>query len=128
LLLAPEARRDYSGSQREDKFRAYATNVLKKEGLDKEVFEWYLDFTSAMGNRSSLAGLWLGLERTVPRGSWAFSCTRETIPVPRNDAEGESLRLRKIPAFQIPIFGKQASKISFVISKERMRMRNLKRE
>jgi asparaginyl-tRNA synthetase len=79
-ILAPEGYGEIvGGSQREDSLEVLEERIAE-EGLDKEVFEWYLDLRR-FGSVPH-AGYGLGLERTV---SWicGLSHVRETIPFPR---------------------------------------------
>ena len=79
-ILAPEGYGEIvGGSQREDSLDILETRIAE-EGLDKEVFEWYLDLRRY--GTVPHAGYGLGLERTV---AWicGLSHVRETIPFPR---------------------------------------------
>ncbi|HET8864054.1 MAG TPA: asparagine--tRNA ligase [Gracilimonas sp.] len=79
-ILAPEGYGEIvGGSQREDDLELMEERI-KEEGLDKEVFEWYLDLRRYGSVPHS--GYGLGLERTV---AWlcGLSHVRETIPFPR---------------------------------------------
>ena len=79
-VLAPEGYGEIiGGSQREDDLEVMEERI-KEEGLDKEVFEWYLDLRRFGSVPHS--GYGLGLERTV---AWlcGLSHVRETIPFPR---------------------------------------------
>jgi len=79
-ILAPEGYGEIvGGSQREDDLELMEERI-KEEGLDKEVFEWYLDLRRFGSVPHS--GYGLGLERTV---AWlcGLSHVRETIPFPR---------------------------------------------
>lgn len=79
-VLAPEGYGEIiGGSQREDDL-AMMHERIEEEGLDKEVFEWYLDLRK-FGSVPH-AGFGLGIERTV---AWVcgLSHVRETIPFPR---------------------------------------------
>ncbi len=79
-ILAPEGYGEIvGGSQREDDL-ATLEKRINEEGLEKEVFEWYLDLRRYGSVPHS--GYGLGLERTV---AWICGLThvRETIPFPR---------------------------------------------
>ena len=79
-ILAPEGYGEIvGGSQREDDL-ATIERRIEEEGLDKDVFEWYLDLRRYGSVPHS--GYGLGLERTV---AWicGLSHVRETIPFPR---------------------------------------------
>lgn len=79
-VLAPEGYGEIiGGSQREDDLNLMHERI-EEEGLDKEVFEWYLDLRKFGSVPHS--GFGLGLERTV---AWicGLSHVRETIPFPR---------------------------------------------
>lgn len=79
-VLAPEGYGEIiGGSQREDDLKVMEERIAE-EGLDKEVFEWYLDLRRYGSVPHS--GYGLGLERTV---AWlcGLSHVRETIPFPR---------------------------------------------
>jgi asparaginyl-tRNA synthetase len=79
-VLAPEGYGEIiGGSQREDDLKLMEERIAE-EGLDKEVFEWYLDLRRYGSVPHS--GFGLGLERTV---AWlcGLSHVRETIPFPR---------------------------------------------
>ncbi len=79
-VLAPEGYGEIiGGSQREDDL-ALMEKRIAEEGLDQEVFEWYLDLRRFGSVPHS--GYGLGLERTV---AWlcGLSHVRETIPFPR---------------------------------------------
>lgn len=79
-ILAPEGYGEIvGGSQREDDLGVLEERIAE-EGLDKEVFEWYLDLRRFGSVPHS--GYGLGLERTV---AWicGLSHVRETIPFPR---------------------------------------------
>jgi asparaginyl-tRNA synthetase len=79
-ILAPEGYGEIvGGSQREDDLEVMEERIAE-EGLDKEVFEWYLDLRRFGSVPHS--GYGLGLERTV---AWlcGLSHVRETIPFPR---------------------------------------------
>ena len=79
-VLAPEGYGEIiGGSQREDDLELMEERI-KEEGLDKEVFEWYLDLRRFGSVPHS--GYGLGLERTV---AWlcGLSHVRETVPFPR---------------------------------------------
>lgn len=79
-ILAPEGYGEIiGGSQREDDLDTIEKRI-DEEGLDKEVFEWYLDLRRYGSVPHS--GYGLGLERTV---AWlcGLSHVRETIPFPR---------------------------------------------
>ena len=79
-VLAPEGYGEIiGGSQREDKLDLMHERI-EEEGLDKEVFDWYLDLRKFGSVPHS--GFGLGLERTV---AWicGLSHVRETIPFPR---------------------------------------------
>ncbi|MEX0844114.1 MAG: asparagine--tRNA ligase [Balneolaceae bacterium] len=79
-ILAPEGYGEIvGGSQREDDL-ALMEERIKEEGLDKEVFEWYLDLRRY--GTVPHSGYGLGLERTV---AWlcGLSHVRETVPFPR---------------------------------------------
>lgn len=79
-ILAPEGYGEIvGGSQREDDLEVMEERIAE-EGLDKEVFEWYLDLRRF--GTVPHSGYGLGLERTV---SWlcGLSHVRETIPFPR---------------------------------------------
>ena len=79
-ILAPEGYGEIvGGSQREDDLQTLEKRIAE-EGLDKEVFEWYLDLRRYGSVPHS--GYGLGLERTV---AWicGLSHVRETIPFPR---------------------------------------------
>ena len=79
-ILAPEGYGEIvGGSQREDDL-AILEERIAEEGLEKEVFEWYLDLRRYGSVPHS--GYGLGLERTV---AWicGLSHVRETIPFPR---------------------------------------------
>jgi asparaginyl-tRNA synthetase len=79
-ILAPEGYGEIvGGSQREDDLDTIERRI-EEEGLDKEVFEWYLDLRRYGSVPHS--GYGLGLERTV---AWicGLSHVRETIPFPR---------------------------------------------
>lgn len=79
-ILAPEGYGEIvGGSQREDDL-ATLEQRIEEEGLDKEMFEWYLDLRRYGSVPHS--GYGLGLERTV---AWicGLSHVRETVPFPR---------------------------------------------
>lgn len=79
-VLAPEGYGEIiGGSQREDDLELMEERIAE-EGLDKEVFEWYLDLRRF--GTVPHSGYGLGLERTV---AWlcGLSHVRETIPFPR---------------------------------------------
>ncbi len=79
-ILAPEGYGEIiGGSQREDDLETLERRI-EEEGLEKEVFEWYLDLRRY--GTVPHAGYGLGLERTL---SWicGLSHVRETIPFPR---------------------------------------------
>jgi asparaginyl-tRNA synthetase len=79
-VLAPEGYGEIiGGSQREDDLDLMHERI-EEEGLDKEVFEWYLDLRRF--GTVPHSGYGLGLERTV---AWicGLSHVRETIPFPR---------------------------------------------
>ena len=79
-ILAPEGYGEIvGGSQREDDL-ATIERRIEEEGLDKDVFEWYLDLRRYGSVPHS--GYGLGLERTV---AWICGLlhVRETIPFPR---------------------------------------------
>ena len=79
-VLAPEGYGEIiGGSQREDDLDLMHDRI-EEEGLDKEVFEWYLDLRRF--GTVPHSGYGLGLERTV---AWicGLSHVRETIPFPR---------------------------------------------
>lgn len=79
-ILAPEGYGEIvGGSQREDSLEVLEERIAE-EGLDKEVFEWYLDLRRFGSVPHS--GYGLGLERTV---AWicGLQHVRETIPFPR---------------------------------------------
>src|SRR6056297_1531049 len=79
-ILAPEGYGEIvGGSQREDDLETLERRI-EEEGLDKNVFEWYLDLRRYGSVPHS--GYGLGLERTV---AWicGLSHVRETIPFPR---------------------------------------------
>lgn len=79
-ILAPEGYGEIvGGSQREESLEVLEERIAE-EGLDKEVFEWYLDLRRFGSVPHS--GYGLGLERTV---SWicGLNHVRETIPFPR---------------------------------------------
>lgn len=79
-VLAPEGYGEIiGGSQREEDLDVLLERI-EEEGLDKEVFEWYLDLRRF--GTVPHAGFGLGLERTV---AWlcGLSHVRETIPFPR---------------------------------------------
>ena len=79
-VLAPEGYGEIiGGSQREDDLELMEERIAE-EGLDKEVFEWYLDLRRF--GTVPHAGFGLGLERTV---AWlcGLQHVRETIPFPR---------------------------------------------
>jgi len=79
-ILAPEGYGEIvGGSQREDDLQTMEKRI-KEEGLDKNIFEWYLDLRRYGSVPHS--GYGLGLERTV---AWicGLSHVRETIPFPR---------------------------------------------
>ncbi len=79
-VLAPEGYGEIiGGSQREDDLELMHERI-EEEGLDKEVFEWYLDLRKF--GTVPHSGYGLGLERTV---AWicGLSHVRETIPFPR---------------------------------------------
>lgn len=79
-VLAPEGYGEIiGGSQREDDLELMYERI-EEEGLDKEVFEWYLDLRRF--GTVPHAGYGLGLERTV---AWicGLQHVRETIPFPR---------------------------------------------
>ncbi len=79
-VLAPEGYGEIiGGSQREDDLELMHERI-EEEGLDKEVFEWYLDLRRY--GTVPHAGFGLGLERTV---AWicGLQHVRETIPFPR---------------------------------------------
>lgn len=79
-VLAPEGYGEIiGGSQREDSLDVLHERI-EEEGLDREVFEWYLDLRKF--GTVPHSGYGLGLERTV---AWicGLSHVRETIPFPR---------------------------------------------
>lgn len=79
-ILAPEGYGEIvGGSQREDSLEVLEERIAE-EGLDKEVFEWYLDLRRFGSVPHS--GYGLGIERTV---AWicGLQHVRETIPFPR---------------------------------------------
>lgn len=79
-VLAPEGYGEIvGGSQREDDLATLEKRIAE-EGLNKEVFEWYLDLRRF--GTVPHSGFGLGLERTV---AWLCGLThvRETIPFPR---------------------------------------------
>lgn len=79
-VLAPEGYGEIvGGSQREDDLEVMEKRIAE-EGLDQEVFEWYLDLRRY--GTVPHSGYGLGLERTV---AWlcGLSHVRETIPFPR---------------------------------------------
>ena len=79
-ILAPEGYGEIvGGSQREDDLTTMEERIAE-EGLDKDVFEWYLDLRRF--GTVPHSGYGLGLERTV---AWicGLSHVRETIPFPR---------------------------------------------
>lgn len=79
-ILAPEGYGEIvGGSQREDSLEVLEERI-EEEGLEKEVFEWYLDLRRY--GTVPHSGYGLGLERTV---AWicGLSHVRETIPFPR---------------------------------------------
>lgn len=79
-VLAPEGYGEIiGGSQREDDLNLMHERI-EEEGLDKDVFEWYLDLRRF--GTVPHSGFGLGLERTV---AWicGLSHVRETIPFPR---------------------------------------------
>ncbi len=79
-VLAPEGYGEIiGGSQREDDLDLMHERI-EEEGLDKEVFEWYLDLRKF--GTVPHSGFGLGLERTV---AWicGLSHVRETIPFQR---------------------------------------------
>jgi len=79
-VLAPEGYGEIiGGSQREDDLEVMKARI-REEGLDQEVFEWYLDLRRF--GTVPHSGYGLGLERTV---AWicGLSHVRETIPFPR---------------------------------------------
>jgi asparaginyl-tRNA synthetase len=79
-ILAPEGYGEIvGGSQREDNLDLILARI-KEEGLDPEVFDWYIDLRR-FGSVPH-AGFGLGLERTV---AWicGLSHVRETIAFPR---------------------------------------------
>lgn len=79
-VLAPEGYGEIiGGSQREEDLSVLEERI-EEEGLDQEVFEWYLDLRRFGSVPHS--GYGLGLERTV---AWlcGLSHVRETIPFPR---------------------------------------------
>jgi asparaginyl-tRNA synthetase len=79
-ILAPEGYGEIiGGSQREDDLETIEKRI-EEEGLDKNVFEWYLDLRRY--GTVPHSGYGLGLERTV---AWicGLSHVRETIPFPR---------------------------------------------
>ncbi len=79
-ILAPEGYGEIvGGSQREDDLETMEKRI-EEEGLDKDVFEWYLDLRRF--GTVPHSGYGLGLERTV---AWicGLSHVRETIPFPR---------------------------------------------
>lgn len=79
-VLAPEGYGEIiGGSQREDDLDVLLKRI-EEEGLDRKVFEWYLDLRRF--GTVPHAGFGLGLERTV---AWicGLSHVRETIPFPR---------------------------------------------
>lgn len=79
-ILAPEGYGEIvGGSQREDSLEVLEERITE-EGLDKEVFEWYLDLRRFGSVPHS--GYGLGIERTV---AWicGLQHVRETIPFPR---------------------------------------------
>jgi asparaginyl-tRNA synthetase len=79
-VLAPEGYGEIiGGSQREDDLNLMHERI-EEEGLDKDVFEWYLDLRKF--GTVPHSGFGLGLERTV---AWicGLSHVRETIPFPR---------------------------------------------
>lgn len=79
-VLAPEGYGEIiGGSQREEDLSVLEERI-EEEGLDQEVFEWYLDLRRFGSVPHS--GYGLGLERTV---AWlcGLSHVRETVPFPR---------------------------------------------
>lgn len=79
-ILAPEGYGEIvGGSQREDSLEVLEERIAE-EGLDKEVFEWYVDLRRFGSVPHS--GYGLGIERTV---AWicGLQHVRETIPFPR---------------------------------------------
>lgn len=79
-ILAPEGYGEIvGGSQREDDLETIEKRI-DEEGLEKDVFEWYLDLRRY--GTVPHSGYGLGLERTV---AWlcGLSHVRETIPFPR---------------------------------------------
>ena len=79
-VLAPEGYGEIiGGSQREDELDLMHERI-EEEGLDKSVFEWYLDLRRF--GTVPHAGYGLGLERTV---AWicGLQHVRETVPFPR---------------------------------------------
>ncbi len=79
-ILAPEGYGEIvGGSQREDDLEVMKKRI-EEEGLDQEVFEWYLDLRRY--GTVPHSGYGLGLERTV---SWlcGLNHVRETVPFPR---------------------------------------------
>jgi asparaginyl-tRNA synthetase len=79
-ILAPEGYGEIvGGSQREDNLDVILARI-EEEGLDPEVFDWYIDLRR-FGSVPH-AGFGLGLERTV---AWicGLSHVRETIAFPR---------------------------------------------
>ena len=79
-VLAPEGYGEIiGGSQREDDLNLMRERI-EEEGLDKDVFQWYLDLRKF--GTVPHSGFGLGLERTV---AWicGLSHVRETIPFPR---------------------------------------------
>ncbi len=79
-VLAPEGYGEIvGGSQREDNLEVILSRI-EEEGLDPEVFDWYIDLRR-FGSVPH-AGFGLGLERTV---AWicGLSHVRETIAFPR---------------------------------------------
>lgn len=79
-ILAPEGYGEIvGGSQREDSLEVLEERIAE-EGLDKSVFEWYLDLRRFGSVPHS--GYGLGIERTV---AWicGLQHVRETIPFPR---------------------------------------------
>ncbi|MBT5808040.1 asparagine--tRNA ligase, partial [Candidatus Uhrbacteria bacterium] len=79
-LLAPEGYGEIiGGSQREDDYETLLERI-KEDGLDPEVFDWYLDLRRYGSVPHS--GFGYGLERIV---GWVCGLhhVRETIPFPR---------------------------------------------
>ena len=79
-MIAPEGYGEIiGGGQREEDLNKILEKI-KEQGLNPEVFDWYLDLRKYGSVKH--AGFGLGIERTV---SWICGVphVRETIPFPR---------------------------------------------